>query len=43
MITTLGACVGNAHAAAIVHAERFPRWRHPDEDVIARVEHLLGT
>jgi hypothetical protein len=41
MIKALGACDGNAHAAAILYAERFPTWRHPDNKVITRVEQRL--
>jgi hypothetical protein len=38
MIKALGACDGNAHAAAILCAERFPRKHHHDDKVITYVE-----
>jgi hypothetical protein len=41
MIKALGACDGNAHAVAILYAERFPRQRHPDDKVITRIEQRL--
>jgi hypothetical protein len=33
MITALGACNGNAHAVAMLHAERLPRWHHPNDKI----------
>jgi hypothetical protein len=39
MTKALGACDGNAHAAAILCAERLPRWYHPNDKVITHVEH----
>jgi hypothetical protein len=41
MIKALEACDENAHAAAILYAERFSRQRHPDDKVITRVEQRL--
>jgi hypothetical protein len=41
MIKALGACYCNAHAPAILYAERFPRRRHPDDKVITRVKQRL--
>jgi hypothetical protein len=38
MIKALGACNGNAHTAAILYAERFPRQQHPDDKVITCAE-----
>jgi hypothetical protein len=41
MVKSLGACDGNAHAAAMLYAERFPRRRHPDDKDITRIEQRL--
>jgi hypothetical protein len=41
MIKALVACDGNAFAAAILNAERFPRRRHPDDKVTTRFEQRL--
>jgi hypothetical protein len=41
MIKELGACDGNAYAAAILYAETFLRWHHPDDKVTTRFEQRL--
>jgi hypothetical protein len=33
MAKTSGFCDGNAYAAVVLYAERFPRQHHPDGDV----------
>ncbi|CAK9822947.1 hypothetical protein ANTRET_LOCUS1378 [Anthophora retusa] len=42
MILALGACGGNASAAANYYIHRYPNRRHPDRRVIQRVERTLG-
>lgn len=42
MLLALGACAGNASAAANYYRERYPNRHHPDRRVIQRVEQMLS-
>ena len=42
MILSLGACSGNASAAADHYRHRYPNRQHPDRHVIQRAKRTLG-